>query len=141
MNKLAVFPQLGGSLKRLMESFFDVEGFENGNFNINQWRPNSDVEEYENKFVMKMDLPGVEKNSINIETKDDNITISGKREIERKDDGRYERYSGEFSRTWSSKGIDYEKIEAEYKDGVLTITLPKKKEIIEKQKVRKIEVK
>ena len=83
---------------------------------------------------MKTDLPGVSSDEVNIEIRDDYLTISGEHtEQTETDDGgndrkfhRVERHHGSFSRSIRLPcGVNQEKVDAELRDGVLTVTMPK----------------
>ena len=92
----------------------------------------TDIAEKDGNYILQADLPGFKKEDINIELKDDTMTISAtrKNEFEEKDsDGRIirsERSYGSYSRSFDISAIDVENIKAEYTDGVLKLTMPKK---------------
>ncbi|HTL47556.1 MAG TPA: Hsp20/alpha crystallin family protein [Verrucomicrobiae bacterium] len=95
--------------------------------------PTADMEEKDNLYIVKVDLPGLDKDQINITVRDGLLTIEGvrKSESESKDDktGFYsqERSYGSFSRSLPLPGpVDDAGIKADYANGVLTIQLPKK---------------
>lgn len=102
------------------------------------WVPAVDLYQNKDSFTVKCELPGLKKEDINISLHDGSLTISGERKREeKKQEGevyRTERYEGSFSRSLvlPSK-VDAEKINATYKDGVLTVTLPKAEEAKPKQ--------
>lgn len=91
-----------------------------------------DVTESETAYSVKAELPGVEKNDIDVHVDGPAVTINAKveRSKEQKDGERLirrERYSGAFSRSFTlANAIDESNVTAEYKDGVLSLTLPKK---------------
>lgn len=106
------------------------------------FEPDADFVEQEGKYVLRMDLPGMEKNEIHIETTESAITISGERNTERQmtsQEGvsQFERSSGSFYRRMSlPSDADTEQIAATYENGVLEVTLPKvAPEKTEKKKV------
>ncbi len=97
------------------------------------WAPRVDIHEDENGIVFSADLPGVNKEEVKITFNDNVLSISGEKKIERdKKETNYhriERYSGSYMRSFSlPPGADPTAIKASYKDGVLTITVPKKEE-------------
>jgi HSP20 family protein len=98
------------------------------------WSPAVDVNEDASKIVLSADLPGVQKPDLEIQIEKDVLTLRGERRIERKGDDkdhyhRYERVVGSFVRSFSlPPTVDAEKIGAELKDGILTLTLPKRPE-------------
>ena len=83
-------------------------------------------------FELKAELPGLTKDDINLSYKDNYITIAAKKEDskdEKDDNGNYirrERYSGSMSRSFYIDNIDEAKCTAAFKDGILTVTMPKK---------------
>ena len=86
---------------------------------------------------------GVKKEDISIDVENDCLTISAVRKVEDEDKRpnyvKRERVYGSFSRSFDVSGIDVEKIEAAYNDGILTLTMPKKVEV--KPASRKLEIK
>ncbi len=96
------------------------------------WAPAVDILETENELVLRADLPDVDMKDIHIEIEQGTLTIKGERKFEKvegKGSGyhRLERSYGEFMRCFSIPDTaDTEKVRAEYKHGVLTVTLPKK---------------
>ena len=98
------------------------------------WTPAVDVVEDADKIELAVDLPGVKQEALDIQVEKDVLTLRGQRTLERKDGGkdqfrRYERVNGGFVRSFSlPKTVDAEKIAASLKDGVLTLTLPKRPE-------------
>ena len=94
-------------------------------------------------FTLNAELPGFKKEDIKINIEKDLLTISAERKSEEKEDEpnyvRKERFYGSYSRCFDLKGIDTDKIEASYNDGVLSLVLPKKAE--EVPSARSIEIK
>ena len=89
-----------------------------------------DVREQDNSFLLEAELPGFEKDDIGLDLKDDTLTITAHREesSESKDKNyvHQERRFGSFSRSFDVTGIDADNISASYRNGILTLTLPKK---------------
>ncbi len=91
----------------------------------------TDIRDNGNEFILEADLPGVKKEDINLDLSDNILTISAERhsEFEEKDKkGNYvrcERSYGSYQRSFDTTGIDVDKIDAEFKDGVLKLTMPK----------------
>ena len=109
-----------------------------------KWRPAIDVEEKDGKYMVRADLPGLEKKDIHIKLCDGYLTLSGERKSEReeKDDTfrRVERTYGSFERTFRvPEGVTEKDIHAKYKDGVLELTVPTPKPIEPKTTEVKIE--
>jgi len=106
------------------------------------WTPAVDIYEDKDKYVAKAELPGMRKEDIDVSLEGNTLTISGERkEEEEKKEGdtyRSERYFGRFQRTVTlPAAVDPNKIQATYKDGVLTVIIPK----AEEAKPKQIEVK
>lgn len=105
------------------------------------WVPPVDICETASEIIVTMELPSVKKEDVTIELRDDVLMIRGKREREQKEGETYhliERAYGEFERRFSlGVPIDREKVEATFKDGVLTIKLPKAEEV----RPRRVEIK
>ena len=98
------------------------------------WAPAIDVLEKEDKFVVKVELPGVKEEDVNVSVAGDTLTIEGKKEaeaeVERKGYYYTESSYGSFSRSITMPSVvDVSKIEANYDKGVLEITLPKAPEV------------
>jgi len=104
--------------------------------------PELDVHESASAITVEADLPGVEEKDLEVTLTGNRLTISGKREAERNEDGTtwytYERSYGSFSRTFTlPEGVDTDRVDGELKNGVLTVHLPKRAEL----KPRKISIK
>jgi HSP20 family protein len=102
------------------------------------WSPAVDIYETANELVLKADLPDVDQNQISVRVEDQTLTIAGERTFEKDETGkgyhRIERSYGQFTRSFSiPNSFDTEKIGAAYKNGVLTVTLPKKEAAKPKQ--------
>ena len=105
----------------------------------------TDIRDDGSKYIMEAELPGFDKKDINLDINGTNLVLSAehKNETEHKDeDGKYirkERSYGSYRRSFDISGIDADKIDAEYKNCVLTIALPKK--AIEEKSVKKLQIK
>jgi HSP20 family protein len=106
----------------------------------NVFTPRVDVTEDNDNLYVEADLPGISKNDVKVSVTGDVLTISGERKTEQRDENknyyRIERSSGSFSRSFTLPAeIDSEKISAEFKDGVLKVTMPKTEEakVVEKR--------
>lgn len=136
------FQELRKEVDRLFQEFFGKSYFPERWEGI-EWVPSIDVSETEDEIIVKADIPGVKPEDIEINLVDNVLTIKGekKREKEEKKENFYrvERYYGTFMRSIQIPSeVDVEKIKAQYKDGVLKVTLPKKPE--SKGKTIKIEL-
>jgi HSP20 family protein len=113
---------------------------------VQEWLPDIDIYERDEKIVVKMDLPGLKPEDIEITLEGDMLVITGKREEEKevKEENYYcsERAFGEFSRTIRlPEGVTAGSIEATFKEGVLEVTVPKPTTTPPESKVVKIAVK
>jgi HSP20 family protein len=102
------------------------------------WEPTIDVYEDKDKLTVKAELPGMKKEDIAVSLEGSTLTVSGERKQEQEHKGgetyRSERFFGRFQRSITlSQQVDPKKIQANYKDGVLTVTLPKSEEAKRKQ--------
>ena len=108
------------------------------------WAPSVDIFETENELVLKADLPEVDPKDVDVRVENQTLTVSGERKFEKNDKGkgyhRIERSYGRFTRSFAvPNAFDTESIAADYKNGVLTVSLPKKEAA--KPRQIKIEVK
>ncbi len=110
---------------------FDKDFF-NGSLTINSYR--TDIRDAGDKYIMESELPGFEKDDIRLDINGDYLVISAEKKNEQEDkaeDGRYirrERTIGSYKRSFGICDVNSEEISAEYKNGILKIELPKKKE-------------
>jgi len=105
---------------------------------LSGWSPALDVYEDKDNFVVKAELPGMKREEIEVSLQDGGLSISGERKSEEKyEEGevyRAERFFGKFQRTVTlHTPVAVDKVKAQYKDGILTITLPKTEEAKPKQ--------
>jgi HSP20 family protein len=105
---------------------------------ITTWAPAVDIFETEHELVVKADLPDVKPEDLDIRVENNILTIRGERKFEKKVDEknylRVERAYGAFSRSFSlANTVNSEAIKADYKNGVLTLTIPKREEAKPKQ--------
>ena len=105
------------------------------------WSPALDLYQDKDNVVAVVELPGMKKEDIDISLRDGTLTISGERKSQTSNGEkaeRTERYIGKFRRSITlPTGVDADKISATYRDGILTVTLPK----VEEAKPKQIEVK
>lgn len=106
--------------------------------------PAVDIVEKDNGYEITADLPGMDEKNVEVQLSNGNLTIRGEKKEEKeekkKDFYLQERHFGSFERTFGvPEGVDVDKIEANFKKGVLTITLPKKPEA--QKPAKKIDVK
>jgi len=97
------------------------------------WAPALDVHEDKNSFSIRVELPGMKREDIEVSLQDGALVISGERKEEKVTEGtevhRQERFYGRFSRALTlPSAVAGDKVKAQYKDGILTVTLPKAEE-------------
>jgi HSP20 family protein len=102
------------------------------------WAPAADVYETEENYLVAIDLPGIDRKALEINVDDGRLIVKGTRLLEEPPQQRCERPRGRFLRSFTIPGsVNHAGIAAEFKDGVLQITLPKRKE----QKAQRVEIK
>ncbi len=102
------------------------------------WTPAADIYETESGYLIAMDLPGIDRQALEIDVDENRLVVKGTRAIDEPKQHRVERPRGKFLRTFSvPASVEQGKIAAEYKDGVLQIRLPKRSE----QTSKKIDIK
>ena len=102
------------------------------------WLPALDVQEDKDSFVVRTELPGLNREDIEVSLHDGALVISGERKVEKVEEGveihRQERFYGKFQRALTLPApVSADKVTAQYKDGILTVTLPKTEEAKPKQ--------
>jgi HSP20 family protein len=105
---------------------------------FNGWSPALDIFQDKDNVVVKVELPGIKKEEISISMHEGMLTISGERKLEEEtkegETYRRERFHGKFHRSLAlPTPVDANKVKAAYKDGILTVTLPKAEEAKPKQ--------
>ena len=122
---------------KLFNTFNSRFGFDESTMNEELenavWSPLTDISENKDQYILKLDLPGVSKENLKLNFHDGELIISGERKQEKEDkDSKYhriERTYGKYYRSFTlPQTIQADKINAEFKDGQLTITVPKSEE-------------
>jgi HSP20 family protein len=119
---------------RLFDEFFENSWMTPWSERFNEFTPRVNVTEREKEFEVTAELPGLAENEIDITLSRDSLTIKGEKKQESEDKGdnyyRMERSYGKFSRVipFPNSAVDNENVQATFKNGVLTITLPKLEE-------------
>jgi len=138
LTRVSTWPTLGRltDLRDEIDRFFEAPLARTSEFL--GWTPVFDVYEDKDNFIVKAELPGMKKEDISVSLQDGNLIISGERKSETRNEGaevyRAERYFGKFERAVSlPTTVAANKVKAEYRDGVLTVTLPKTEEAKPKQ--------
>ncbi len=131
--------RLQHSMNRLFDSFFGDGGHRDSA--LMSWAPKVDISEVDDEIRLVADIPGMEQKDINLAVKDNTLILKGERQEEKEDEKtdyyRNERIFGSFYRSFSLPSmVDVDKVKAKYKDGVLTITMPK----VEKARPKEISI-
>jgi HSP20 family protein len=126
---------LQDQINRLFNDSLDRTG-EQGS--LTAWAPAVDIYETEHELVVKADLPDIDPKDLDIRVENNILTIRGERKFEKKvnEDNylRVERAYGTFSRSFTlANSVNADAIKAEYQNGVLTLTIPKREEAKPKQ--------
>jgi HSP20 family protein len=99
----------------------------------------TDVKETDKEYIVEAELPGFDKKDIELDLTDDRLTITARHEESKDDENqnyiRRERRYGEVCRSFLVRGIDAEKAKADYKNGILRITLPKQEEVVKRNRI------
>ena len=127
-----MFNEFDSALESFLGSSLDAQG---------TMQVSCDVSETKDSYKMCFDMPGVKKEDINIDVQGNQLTVSGERKTEssvKEEHGlRHERSYGKFERSFTvPEGVDLDKVQAAYDNGVLNLSIPK----VEKAKVRKIQI-
>lgn len=133
-------------MNRMIENAFGDFGLtESGSgLKMTNWKPAIELNEINGNFELKAELPGINKDNVDVEVGEDFITIHAeteeKKEEQTKNTHKSEFRYGQFLRTVPlPSSVESDKAKAEYKNGILTITVPKSHEEMEKTKKIKIE--
>ncbi len=136
-------------MQRRMTSLFDWSPFRRGsltpeeeNIIVPEWAPLVDIAEDDKEYLIKVELPEVQKDAVKVTVENGTLTISGERKAEKEEKNRkfhrVERYYGRFERSFSiPDDAESDQVKAEFKDGVLRVHLAKS----EKARPKQIEVK
>jgi len=133
---------LFNDMDKMISSVFDNDW----NFPVRNhvnWSPAVDVKESDSSFILTADIPGLTKKDVKVNITDNALIISGERNItDEKESGNYhyrERRVGAFSRTFNlPETVKEEEVSASFKNGLLTITLPKHEVALPKEREIKI---
>lgn len=133
--------QMQREMNRLFDSFFRGGQLDDGSFGP-FWAPAVDIVEQDDAYIVEAELPGLTKDDVKISLEGNILTIRGEKKREQTKEGRNyhrtERSYGSFMRSFTlPTSVRSDKIEATYRNGILTINLPK----VEEAKPKTIEVK
>ena len=125
----------------LSRYFDDMQSWWEGGGELGAWSPDVNVFDKDDQIIVEAEMPGMKKEDIKVSVQDHTLTLSGERkeETETKDKHFYrrERTEGSFLRSIGlPTGVDSEKIDASYNDGILTLTIPKS----EDAKTKRVEI-
>jgi HSP20 family protein len=125
------FEELAGFRRLFDEPFAGL--LRDGALTAGEWKPLMDVVETKDGITLKVEVPGIKQEDINISLEDNTLTVKGERknESEVNEEGykRFERSYGAFERSVAlPPTVDTERVKATYKNGVLEIQLPKREE-------------
>jgi HSP20 family protein len=128
-------------VRLLKEAFSPLSG--ETEVSTRSWAPPVDIYETEDAIVLKAELPGIDPKDVEVRVEDNTLYLKGERnyekEVNEQNYHRVERSYGSFARSFTlPNSINAEKVKAEYKDGLLTLTMPKREEA--KPKTIKIDV-
>jgi len=143
-----VFHLLQKNLSSAVDNFVD-DKFPSIKDGLMAWRPHVDLKETDKEFILKADIPGVDKKDLLVEISHDVLSISGERKVEEKKSHHQhhwtERFHGRFSRSFSVPDnlVEQQKIDARFENGVLTVILKKKpaRNVKAKDPSKRIEIK
>jgi HSP20 family protein len=134
---------LRGELDRVFDDFFGnhLQRGSNATAAAGVWSPSVNVHEDVDNYYVEAELPGMSKDDIQVEVENNVLSLRGERRFEKKEEKSsyhfVERSYGSFYRSFAlPKNVDSDSISAEYKDGVLHLTLPKREEV----KPRKVSI-
>ena len=138
------FQEFENMLERYSKSGMSNLGKQmNTEMSVADWAPSVDIEEQEDKYLIRADLPGVDKKDIEVKLENGVLSIRGEKKTE-KETGkgtrlhRTERFHGTFARSFTlPDAVKADEVDASYKDGVLTLAIPKQEEV----KPKSIEIK
>jgi len=140
-NPLRELGSLENRLDRLFGMTSPSRNGEKEAMTVSQWTPLVDIIEDNNEYLVKAELPELKKEEVKVNVENGELTISGERKSEKEEKGkkfhRIERSYGSFLRSFTlPESVNADKVSAEFKDGVLSVHLPKD----EKAKPKSIEV-
>ena len=138
------------AMPSILSEFFNNDFLERVEKSASNFMPKANIKELEKEYVIELAVPGYSKKDFELNVEDDTLKISAQKEVKkeetrseagRRDDGdkliHSEYYIDSFERSFTlSKNVDVDKIGAAYKDGILTVTIPKKEEVLLKKMIK-----
>ena len=125
------------ALHSIWDNFDNFSNFYNEENSVSKYSDYK-IEENDNSYTIEMDMPGVKKEDLDIGIKENMLSIYAERKkVMKSDDGDKEEIVSKYEQSFniSVKGIDIENISANFENGVLTLTLPKKEEVKYEKKI------
>ncbi len=140
----ADFSNMQREINRMFDAVLRGGMVDDSTFGPSIWTPAVDITEKDDEYLVKVELPGVEKNDVQITLESNILTVKGEKKQEKEEKGenyhRMERSYGSFQRSFTlPTTVKSDKIDASFKDGVLSIRLPKSEEA--KPKLIEVKVK
>jgi HSP20 family protein len=141
-TKLMLKPGASPTRKNLLDRFFEDWHVPSIFGEQREWVPAFDIYENDKNYVLKAEIPGINPKELDVSLTDGLLTVKGEKRKESEERGetyhRIERRYGAFERSFHvPDSIQADRVGAEYRDGILTLTLPK----VERRRVRQIDVK
>jgi HSP20 family protein len=138
LTRFELFSVAGTLQDQINRVFNDVLGRSGEESNLTTWAAAVDIFETEHELVVKADLPDIDPKDLDIRVENNILTIRGERKFEKKVDQdnylRVERAYGSFARSFTlANTVNSEAIKADYQNGVLTLSIPKREEAKPKQ--------
>jgi len=138
MDPFRLFPEFNRAMEEPLTMFRPQLPMEENYWPMKPWTPACDIFETDKELVLKFELPEIKKEEVKVTIENNVLTLRGERKFEeetnRDNYHRVERHYGEFVRSFNVPTyVDATKIRAEYKHGLLTVTLPKREEARTKQ--------
>jgi HSP20 family protein len=138
------------AMPSILSEFFNNDFLERVEKSASNIMPKANIKELEKEYVIELAVPGYSKKDFELNVEDDTLKISAQKEVKkeetrpehgRREDGdkliHSEYYIDSFERSFTlSKNVDVDKIGAAYKDGILTVTIPKKEEVLLKKMIK-----
>jgi len=130
------------AMPSILSEFFNNDFLERVEKSASNYMPKANIKELEKEYIIELAVPGYSKKDFELNVEDDTLKISARKE-EKKEEKENDKlihseyYIESFERSFTlSKNVDVDKIGAAYKDGILTVTIPKKDEVLLKKMIK-----
>ncbi len=130
------------AMPSILSEFFNNDFLERVEKSATNYMPKANIKELEKEYVIELAVPGYSKKDFELNVEDDTLKISAQKEVKKEEkDGdkliHSEYFIDSFERSFTlSKNVDVDKIGAAYKEGILTVTIPKKEEVLLKKMIK-----